>query len=68
MTLDGSLKRMHTLGRSAVHMEQIAPDLHVTPQGWKRIAYHLIALLPTMHGRHAKAFLRGILDTKSHSQ
>ncbi len=59
LTLEQSLKRMETLGRSAVHIQRVA-GLSVTPKGWKAIAYRLIALLPTIRGRHAKAFLKGI--------
>jgi glycosyltransferase involved in cell wall biosynthesis len=60
MTLEQSLKRMETLGKSAMLMEQINPDLHLVPKGLKRFAYELVRLLPTMRGRHARAFLRGI--------
>lgn len=60
MTLNESLRRMETIGRSARAMEGINPALRVVPHGWKRIAYELIALLPTLRGRHAQAFLRGL--------
>ena len=57
-----SLERMRTLGRSAVHMKDIAPQVDCLPTGWKRWAYHVAALLPTMAGRHRKAFLEGIRE------
>ncbi|MDD4319093.1 MAG: glycosyltransferase [Candidatus Peribacteraceae bacterium] len=59
ITLEDSLKRMETLGTSAVLFERMAPDMHIVPKGWKRLAYGLIAYLPTMRGRHAGAFLKG---------
>ncbi len=64
MTLEASLKRMRTLGISVVTIEKIEPELHVVPRGWKRWAYWAIALLPTMRGRHARAFLRGVDSAK----
>lgn len=60
MTMVDSLKRMETLGRSAVTIEKLVSDLHVVPKGWKRIIYRIFSLLPTMRGEHANAFLRGI--------
>ncbi len=60
MTLEQSLKRMETLGKAAVIMEQNVTGLSLTPKGWKRAIYPLIAQLPTMRGWHTKAFLAGI--------
>jgi len=60
ITLEQSLKRMETLGQSAVHIEKIRPELHVVPKGLKRFAYQLMSLLPTLGGKHKKAFLRGL--------
>jgi glycosyltransferase involved in cell wall biosynthesis len=60
MTLADSLKRMETLGRSAVLFEQIAPSLHIIPKGAKRFAYRALSLAPTLRGKHARAFLRGV--------
>ncbi|MDB4979132.1 MAG: glycosyl transferase family protein [Candidatus Peribacteria bacterium] len=60
MTLEQSLKRVETLGKSAVITERMNPGLSVTPKSWKKLIYPAIALLPTMRGRHAKAFLKGI--------
>ena len=64
LTLPQSLERMETLGRSAVHLARVVPDLDRLPRGAKRLAYRLLALLPTMRGRHAAAFLRGIDTTE----
>jgi len=60
VTLDDSLARIETLGKSLLHITKIAPDLDRRPEGLKLIAYRLISLLPTMRGRHYKAFLRGL--------
>jgi glycosyltransferase involved in cell wall biosynthesis len=60
MTLEQSLKRMETIGSSAVAIEKISPELHVLPRGWKRFAYHLLSFLPTMQGKHARAYVKGI--------
>lgn len=66
MTLEDSLKRMETLGRSAVEIEKIVPELNVVPKGWKKIAYALASKFPTMRGRHARAFLRGTERSSGH--
>lgn len=60
ITLDDSLRRMETIGRSAVFMAQREPGFDSLPQGWKRYAYRLLSLLPTLRGRHANALLNGI--------
>lgn len=60
LTLEDSLKRMETLGRSAVKMAERDPSFDRVPRGWKRIAYHLLAIVPTMRGKHARAFLKGL--------
>jgi glycosyltransferase involved in cell wall biosynthesis len=60
MTPEDSLKRMETLGKSAALFESINHDLHLMPKGMKRMAYRFFSLFPTMKGRHARAFLRGI--------
>ena len=62
ITLEQSLKRMETLGTSVVHLSRLSPDLDRRPKGMKLIAYHLAALLPTMAGRHRRAFLRGMKE------
>ncbi|MFA6523783.1 MAG: glycosyltransferase family 2 protein [Candidatus Peribacteraceae bacterium] len=60
MTMEDSLKRMETLGRSAATLENMRPELRLVPKGWKRLAYDFIAHLPTTRGQHAEAFLRGL--------
>jgi glycosyltransferase involved in cell wall biosynthesis len=58
--LSDSLKRMETLGRSLRKVTTINPQLGRMPTGWKLLAYKIVALLPTMRGHHAKAFLHGL--------
>lgn len=58
--LPDSLKRMETLGRSAVLIAKTSPEFDRVPKGWKLVAYRILALLPTMAGKHRKAFLRGL--------
>lgn len=65
ITLDVSLKRMETLGESAVKMKRLNPALDRVPSGFKLFAYRLLSLLPTMRGRHAKAFLAGLKRGKA---
>lgn len=60
ISMEDSLKRMETLGKSVVHMKKLLPEFDRLPIGWKRIAYELASLLPTQAGKHRKAFLRGI--------
>lgn len=60
LTLAQSLQRMETIGESAVRLAELVPALDRLPRGFKRIAYKILALLPTLRGRHAAAFLRGI--------
>ncbi len=57
MTLEDSLMRMETLGKSAVLVERMNPDLRLVPRGIKRWAYRFFALFPTIKGKHARAFL-----------
>ncbi len=63
ITMKDSLKRMEVIGESAVIMEQSTPGFDRVPHGWKRIAYEVAAKLPTMAGRHRKAFLKGMRNT-----
>lgn len=60
VTLDDSLARIETLGQSLMHITKIAPELDRKPTGLKLMAYKLIAFLPTLRGRHYRAFLAGI--------
>ncbi len=60
MTLEDSLKRMETLGRSAMEIQKKVPEFDRVPKGWKLLAYRVLSLLPTMSGKHRKAFLIGL--------
>jgi glycosyltransferase involved in cell wall biosynthesis len=60
VTLEESLARMETLGRSVVPLARANPSLDRLPRGAKLLAYRALALLPTMRGTHARAFLQGI--------
>lgn len=60
ITTEESLQRMETLGRSVVELSKANPALDRLPRGLKRAAYAIAALLPTMAGRHRRAFLRGV--------
>jgi GT2 family glycosyltransferase len=60
LSLRDSLRRMETIGASAVHLSRVAPSLDRTPKGWKLAAYYAISLLPTLRGQHTRAFLRGM--------
>ena len=60
MTLEDSLRRMETIGKSAVLLRREVPTFDRVPQGWKMIAYQILSRFPTMAGKHRKAFLRGI--------
>lgn len=60
ITLEDSLKRMETLGRSAVEITKNVPEFDRVPRGWKLLAYRICALFPTMAGSHRRAFLRGL--------
>lgn len=55
-----SLKRMETIGRSLRTMEEIDPSFDRIPRGWKLWAHRMLALLPTMRGKHERAFLAGM--------
>ncbi len=60
ITLKDSLKRMEILGRSATLIQEKVPEFDRVPKGWKLLAYNIAVLLPTMAGRHRRAFLRGL--------
>ncbi len=57
---EDSLRRMETLGRSAVIFQKFKPELHIVPTGFKLLLYRLAALLTTTGGRHRRAFLKGM--------
>jgi glycosyltransferase involved in cell wall biosynthesis len=58
--LEDSLKRMETIGQSLQKMQEIAPTFDRIPRGWKLWAHQMMALLPTMRGKHEQAFLTGL--------
>jgi glycosyltransferase involved in cell wall biosynthesis len=58
--LEDSLKRMKTIGQSLKKMEEIDPSFDRIPHGWKLWAHQLLALMPTMRGKHEQAFLAGL--------
>jgi GT2 family glycosyltransferase len=60
LTLEMSLARMEILGRSAREIAEKVTSFDRVPRGGKRFVYELAALLPTMAGRHRRAFLRGL--------
>jgi GT2 family glycosyltransferase len=64
ITLPSSLRRMETLGASIVQMEMLVAGFDRLPKGWKRVAYTWAAMLPTMAGRHRKAFLQGMRGSR----
>lgn len=65
ITFEDSLKRMETLGKSLKRLEKDSPGFDRIPRGRKLILYRLFAKLPTMRGRHYRAFLRGLSQGKA---
>jgi len=60
ITLEQSLARMETLGKSLVHMASLSPGFKAKLARWKLMVSRLRSLAPTMGGKHRRAFLRGI--------
>ncbi len=60
ISFEESLQRMKILGLSAVEIAKKIPTFDRVPKGWKLRLYRIASLLPTMAGRHRKAFLQGI--------
>lgn len=58
--MEDSLQRMEIIGEAAVTLTKAVPEFDRLPQGWKRLAYAVAARMPTMAGKHRKAFLKGI--------
>ncbi len=58
--LADSLKRMDTIGKSLRTMEKIDPTFDRIPRGWKLWAHKMMGLLPTMRGKHERAFMSGL--------
>src|SRR3989344_954642 len=63
ITMEDSLKRMETLGRSLPTISKINPKLNRMPRGWKLLLYRIFSVVPSMRGTHYKAFLSGIVGT-----
>jgi len=63
MTLEQSLVRMETLGQSLALLAEKVPDFRKRISAIKRLSLHTRSLLPTMNGKHQRAFLRGIMLT-----
>jgi GT2 family glycosyltransferase len=59
ITLEESLLRIETLGKSARLESKKNPQFDRAPKGIKLLAYQILSILPTMAGKHRKAFLRG---------
>lgn len=57
---EDSLCRMETLGKSAMILRDKVPGFDRVPTGLKLLGYRIPSLLPTMAGKHRKAFLRGL--------
>lgn len=64
ITMADSLKRMEVLGESLHTAIQVAPGLDRMPRGLKRAAYEFASWLPTIAGRHRRAFLKGLKKGK----
>lgn len=60
ITMEDSLRRMETIGHSAIIMQRLVPGFDRVPHGLKRIAYEVASMLPTISGKHRRAFLKGI--------
>ena len=60
ITLEQSVDRMETLGRSAAILAQKYPYMDRVPRGWKVLAYYWFGAFPTVRGAHRRAFLRGV--------
>ncbi len=58
--LKSSLRRMRTVGRCAPYWQQLVPNLRIVPSGLRLLKFRLKSLLPTLDGKHRKAFLEGL--------
>ena len=64
LDLNDSLARIEVMGKSLLHLTKVEPRMRERmPSGWKLWAYRILACLPTMRGRHYKAFLRGLSES-----
>lgn len=64
ISLEQSVNRMYTLGKSAVITAQKYPFLDRVPKGWKVLAYWWFGSFPTIRGAHRRAFLKGVRETQ----
>ena len=62
LSMNDSLRRMHTLGKSAKYLERKLNEFDRIPRGMKLRLQTLQALLPTMAGKHRRAFLQGLAN------
>jgi glycosyltransferase involved in cell wall biosynthesis len=60
ITLEDSLRRMETLGRSAKELAKKIKNFDRVPIGIKLLMYTILSMFPTIAGRHRKMFLLGI--------
>jgi GT2 family glycosyltransferase len=60
LTVGESIKRMELLGASAAILREKKMELGVVPQGIKYLKLVVASFLPTLRGKHARAFLRGL--------
>lgn len=56
ITMEDSLRRMETLGKSAKELAGKIEKFDRLPKGWKLLAHKIHAMIPTMGGKHRKAF------------
>lgn len=66
ITLPQSLERMHTLGKSIVHISKNVPSMDRMPPWWKRQIMRMLILSNprSLTAQHRRAFLQGIADAK----
>lgn len=60
LELADSLERITRIGKNAVQIEKLNPNVHAVPRGLRLLKQQIKALLPTLSGQHAKAFLVGV--------
>ncbi|MFH1443951.1 MAG: glycosyltransferase [Candidatus Peregrinibacteria bacterium] len=60
MTLQDSLRRAETLGQSLVELAHMNSAFRSNLAPWRLLSQRARSLLPTMAGKHRRAFLRGM--------
>lgn len=60
LTVHDSLQRLETIGKAAVTMQNDHPHLVLLPTKLKQVVSTVHSWLPTLAGRHRRAYLRGI--------